>query len=89
MPFGEWLDYWYETYCKPNARPATQRTYEGYIRLYLHPRLGNIPLNKVTINDVQQMCTWMMTEARMDQKTETAASRTVRCETATAYVIGC
>ena len=68
MPFGEWLDYWYETYCKPNARPATQRTYEGYIRLYLHPRLGNIPLNKVTINDVQQMCTWIMTEARMDQK---------------------
>ena len=68
MPFGEWLDYWYETYCKPNARPATQRTYEGYIRLYLHPRLGNIPLNKVTISDVQQMCTWMMTEARLDQK---------------------
>lgn len=68
MPFGEWLDYWYETYCKPNARPATQRTYEGYIRLYLQPRLGSIPLNKVTINDVQQMCTWMMTEARVDQK---------------------
>lgn len=68
MPFGEWLDYWYETYCKPNARPATQRTYEGYIRLYLQPRLGSIPLNKVTTSDIQQMCTWMMTEARMDQK---------------------
>ena len=68
MPFGEWLDYWYETYCKPNARPATQRTYEGYIRLYLHPRLGSIPLNKVTTSDIQRMCTWMMTEARVDQK---------------------
>ena len=68
MPFGEWLDYWYETYCKPNARPATQRIYEGYIRLYLHPRLGSIPLNKVTTSDIQQMCTWMMTEARVDQK---------------------
>ncbi|MGI5929767.1 tyrosine-type recombinase/integrase [Pseudoflavonifractor sp.] len=68
MLFGEWLDYWYETYCKPNARPATQRTYEGYIRLYLQPRLGSIPLNKVTTSDIQQMCTWMMTEARMDQK---------------------
>ena len=68
MLFGEWLDYWYETYCKPNARPATQRTYEGYIRLYLHPRLGSIPLNKVTTSDIQQMCTWMMTEARLDQK---------------------
>ena len=68
MPFGEWLDHWYETYCKPNARPATQRTYEGYIRLYLHPRLRSIPLNKVTTSDIQQMCTWMMTEARVDQK---------------------
>ena len=68
MPFGEWLDHWYETYCKPNARPATQRTYEGYIRLYLYPRLGSIPLNKVTTSDIQQMCTWMMTEARLDQK---------------------
>ena len=68
MPFGEWLNHWYETYCKPNARPATQRTYEGYIRLYLHPRLGSIPLNKVTTSDIQQMCTWMMTEARLDQK---------------------
>lgn len=88
MPFGEWLDYWYDTYCKPNARPATQRTYEGYIRLYLHPRLGNIPLNKVTISDVQQMCTWMMTEAVWIKKTERAVSRTVKCETATVYVIG-
>lgn len=68
MPFGEWLNHWYETYCKPNARPATQRTYEGYIRLYLRPRLGSIPLNKVTTSDIQQMCTWMMTEARLDQK---------------------
>lgn len=68
MPFGEWLDHWYETYCKPNARPATQRTYEGHIRLYLHPRLESIPLNKVTTSDIQQMCTWMMTEARVDQK---------------------
>ena len=68
MALGEWLDYWYETYCKPNARPATQRTYEGYIRLYLHPRLGSIPLNKVTTSDIQQMCTWMMTEAKKKKK---------------------
>lgn len=68
MPFGEWLDYWYETYCKPNAQPATQRAYEEYIRLYFHPKLGNILLNKVTINDIQQMCTWMMTEIRLNQE---------------------
>ena len=68
MPFGEWLDYWYETYCKPNVRPGTQSNYEGYIRWYLRPKLGSIPLNKLTVSDIQQMCTWMMTEARIDQK---------------------
>ena len=68
MPFGEWLDYWYESYCKPNVRPGTQSNYEGYIRWYLRPKLGSIPLNKLTVSDIQQMCTWMMTEARIDQK---------------------
>lgn len=68
MPFGEWLDYWYKTYCKPNVRPGTRSNYEGYIRWYLQPKLGSIPLNKLTVSDIQQMCTWMMTEARIDQK---------------------
>lgn len=68
MPFGEWLEYWYETYSKPNIRPGTQKIYELHIRLYILPRLGCIPLNKLTSNDIQQMCTWIKTEARMDQE---------------------
>ena len=43
MPFGEWVEYWYETYSKPTSRPSTQRNYETYIRKYIKPRLGNIP----------------------------------------------
>lgn len=59
MPFGEWLDHWYETYSKPSIRPRTQRTYEGYLRLYIKPKLGSIPLNQLTTNDIQQFCAWM------------------------------
>ncbi len=67
MPFGEWVEYWYETYSKPTARPSTQRNYEIYIQKYIKPQLGSIPLNKVSTKDVQQFCTWMKTEARVDR----------------------
>ena len=62
MPFEEWLDHWYETYSKPTIRPRTQRTYEGYLRLYIKPKLGSIPLNKLTTNDIQQFCAWMKSD---------------------------
>ena len=29
MPFGEWMDFWYQTYIKSGLRPATQNTYES------------------------------------------------------------
>lgn len=67
MCFGEWVEYWYEKYSKPVSRPGTQRNYEIYIRRYIKPQLGNIPLSKLTTNDIQQFCTWMKTGARLDQ----------------------
>lgn len=65
MPFGEWLDHWYKTYSKPMIRPKTQRIYEGYLRLYIKPRLGSIPLNKLTANDIQQFYAWMKSDDHM------------------------
>ena len=67
MHFGNWLEYWYETYSKPTSRPSTQRNYEIYIQKYIKPRLGSIPLSKVSMKDVQQLCTWMKTKARVDR----------------------
>ena len=54
MLFGDWLAYWYETHSKPKLRPTTQRGYEDRIRLHIVPEIGNIPLNKLTQNDLQQ-----------------------------------
>ena len=67
MPFGDWMEHWYETYSKPAARPGTRRIYEGYLRLYIRPELGHIPLNRLTAKDMQQFFAWLKTEGRADQ----------------------
>ena len=67
MPFGDWMEHWYETHSRPAARPGTRRIYEGYLRLYINPGLGHIPLNRLTAKDMQQFFTWLKTEGRADQ----------------------
>lgn len=52
MPFGDWMEHWYETHSRPAARPGTRRIYEGYLRLYIRPGLGHIPLNRLTAKDM-------------------------------------
>ena len=54
MPFGEWIDLWYKTYSKPSIRITTQLCYEGRIYLHIIPAIGDIPLNKLTQNDLQK-----------------------------------
>ena len=54
MPFGEWMDFWYQNYSKPKLRPTTQTGYEGRIYQHIIPELGGIPLNQLTQNDLQQ-----------------------------------
>ena len=39
---------------KTKIRPTTQETYESRIRLHIIPEIGDIPLNKLTQNDLQQ-----------------------------------
>ena len=54
MPFGEWMDFWYQTYIKSGLRPATQNTYENTIYQHIIPQLGKIPLCQLTQKDLQQ-----------------------------------
>ena len=67
MPFGDWMEHWYETYSRPAARPGTRRIYEGYLRLYIRPGLDHIPLNRLTAKDMQRFFAWLKTEGRADQ----------------------
>lgn len=54
MPFGEWIDFWYQTYCKHTIRITTQVEYENRIYKHIIPEIGKIPLNKLTQSDIQQ-----------------------------------
>ena len=44
MTVAQWLDFWYQTYKKPNLRPNTQMSYERRIYQHIIPNLGPIPL---------------------------------------------
>ena len=65
MPFGEWMDHWYQYYSKPKIQATTQAAYE--VRIYNHviPDIGHIPLNKLTQNDLQQYYTRLKHTGRL------------------------
>lgn len=52
MPFGEWIDFWYQNYSRPKLRPTTRAGYDGRIYQHIIPELGSIPLNQLTQNDL-------------------------------------
>ena len=47
MPFGEWIDHWYRTYCRPALRSSTREAYENHIYKHIIPKTGDIPLDKL------------------------------------------
>ena len=65
MPFGEWLDFWYQNYVKPQIRPTTQANYEAKIYQHTIPELGKIPLNQLAQKDLQQFYARMKTSGRL------------------------
>ena len=65
MPFGDWMTFWYETYCKPGLQPRTQEGYAERIYKHIIPELGQIPLNKLTQNDLQQFYARLKTSGRL------------------------
>ena len=54
MLFVDWIDFWYQNFSKPKLRPTTQACYEGRIYTHIIPSIGQIPLCKLTQNELQQ-----------------------------------
>ena len=48
-----WLQTWYELYAKPQLRFSTAEYYRRGIELHITPRIGDIPLKKLTGRDLQ------------------------------------
>ena len=65
MPFGDWMDFWYQNYCKPQLRLNTQLGYEDRIYKHIIPEIGKIPLNQLTQSDLQQFYAKLKTSGRL------------------------
>ncbi len=81
MPFGDWIDYWYQNYCKPALRETTKAGYENHIYKHIIPSIGDIPLNELSQNDLQQFYAKLKKNGRLqycDKKGTEISNRMVR-----------
>ncbi len=68
MSFGDWIDLWYQTWSKPGLRITTQQCYEDRIYNHIIPRIGEIPLNKLTQSDLQQFYAELKRDGRRQRR---------------------
>jgi integrase len=52
---GQHLDHWLHDVAKPNTRANTWDRYEQVTRLHLKPRIGGVPLRKLTVAGVTKL----------------------------------
>lgn len=75
MPFGKWIDFWYQQYVKITLKPTTQSEYESLIYKHIIPEIRNIKLNKFTQNDLQQFYGRLKSNGRQNR-----AGYNAKCE---------
>ena len=54
MPFGDWIDLWYRNYSRNTIQERTRSGYENRIYNHIIPEIGDIPLFKLSQNDLQE-----------------------------------
>jgi len=64
MPFGDWIDFWYQTYCWHTLRITTRTDYENRIYNHIIPEIGKILLNRLSQSDLQQFYAKEKTDGR-------------------------
>ncbi|MGH2389904.1 MAG: site-specific integrase [Chloroflexota bacterium] len=77
MTVADYLRHWLESGVRPRVRPSTCASYERLIRVQLIPRLGHIPLQKLTAMHVQGCYSDLRTDPRGDGKQGTLSPRSI------------
>ena len=65
MSFGEWMDFWYQTYCKNTLKESTQGTYEQRIYKQIIPKIGHHPLNQITTGLLEKFYAQLKANGRL------------------------
>jgi len=58
----EWLERWLQDYAKPTLRVKSYDKYEGCMRCYIKPQLGNVQLGNLKSPDVQRVLNKLLSE---------------------------
>lgn len=53
LTLGVWIDRWFDLYEKPKIREKTAAVHTDNIRLHIKPALGDIPIQKLTTDQIQ------------------------------------
>lgn len=69
MTLEQWLEYWMETIVRPNRAETTVYAYQKIIDNHLVPALGDIPLTKLTAQQIQQYYTQTQQETGLSSNT--------------------
>ena len=64
--FGAWLNRWLDVYKKPNIRPGSYANYEHVIRAHIIPSLGNIMLQALRADTLQDFYNQKVKTGRLD-----------------------
>ena len=65
MLFGEWMDFWYQTYCKNTLKESTQITYEERIYKQIIPKIGQYQLNQITTGLLEKFYAQLKVNGRL------------------------
>ncbi len=64
---GQWMDVWFENWAKVKVRPSSHQTYRGYIENHIKPRIGDVPLAKLTTLDLQKLYKDLLNGGRVER----------------------
>ena len=68
MPFGDWLDRWYQELVRPRLRPKSREDYENEIYKHIIPWIGKVPLNKISVEVLQKFYTDLKQNGRLTRR---------------------
>ena len=66
MPFGDWIDFWYQTYCRHTLRITTRTDYEKTDGRKLHAKTYGKGLSDRTIRGIHANCRTALQRAVQD-----------------------
>lgn len=64
----QWLKTWLNEYTRHNIKQSTRATYDHFIEKHIVPELGNLSLQKITVNTIQLFYNKKTQEGRLDNK---------------------